>query len=584
MTTKLPPLSHADIQRWVGSASFQKGMSYFSQVAIFDPRRQGSTLKARCRGSQAAFYLLQATLGPSGVASADCSCPVGAGGRCKHVAALLLTWLDAPDSFQEIEDLITALEKRSKAELIALVRQMIQREPDLEILLEMPLPGVESDEKPLDPQVIRKQAEHAFRSPRGDWEMGWGDPYEIVEELRSLFDLAEQYEAQSNLLNAAIIYQTVAETILDYDDAVMQDEGGQLGGAVDDCIVALGNCLKSITDAAQRKNALKVLFDIYAWDLKMGGIGIGDRVPEIFLEQATPQEKQTISDRIEAALPGVSDWGRRAMGGLLLKLQADTMDDESYLEVCRQTGRLKDLVDRLLTLGRVNEAAGEARQASDYELLSLADTFIQYGHGSLAETLIRIRSETSKDTRLTGWLKEYAKGQGNLPEALTLAEKLFWLRPSVDAFVEIRQLAKPQKQWQNLRAKTLTSLAQKGDYSLLTNIYLEEDEIDRALESLERAKASSRYWGDHSLQEKVAQAAGKKRPEEAIRLYMQLVESLIHQRGRDNYAQAAAHLQHVRDAYLRLGEPQNWQALIANLRELHRNLPALRDELNRAGL
>jgi uncharacterized Zn finger protein len=65
---------------------------------------------------------------------------------------------------------------------------------------------------------------------------------------------------------------------------------------------------------------------------------------------------------------------------------------------------------------------------------------------------------------------------------------------------------------------------------------------------------------------------------------MQLVESLIRQRGRDNYAQAAAYLLQVHEAYQRLDEPQSWQALIANIREQHRNLPALRDELSRAGL
>jgi uncharacterized Zn finger protein len=67
-------------------------------------------------------------------------------------------------------------------------------------------------------------------------------------------------------------------------------------------------------------------------------------------------------------------------------------------------------------------------------------------------------------------------------------------------------------------------------------------------------------------------------------LYMQIIESLIAQRGRENYAQVASHLRSVRDTYLRLGEPHTWQALIVNLREQHRNLPALKDELNRAGL
>ena len=409
MTTRFPSLTHTDIQRWVGPASFQKGMSYFSHGAIYESRLKEQTLKARCRGSQASSYNLQATFGPTGIATSNCSCPVGAGGRCKHIAALLLIWVDDPTSFKEIDDLAAALEKRSKAELIALIQLMIQREPDLEMLLEMPLPGIEADEKPLDAQVIRRQTEHAFRSPLGDWEIGWGDPYEIVDELQSLFDLAGKYQALNSPGNAVTIYRTVAETILNYEDAIIQDENGLLGSAIDDCAEGLGEGLVSIMDVVQRESILKMLFDIYAWDLKAGGIGIGDRVPDILLEQATSQERQMISDWIETTLLDTNDWARRAMGGLLLKLQADTMDDESFLEVCRLTGRLKDLVDRLLTLSRTDQAVGEARQASDYDLLSLADLFVQHGHGSLAETLIRDRSKTSHDTRLIEWLKNTQK-------------------------------------------------------------------------------------------------------------------------------------------------------------------------------
>jgi uncharacterized Zn finger protein len=98
-------------------------------------------------------------------------------------------------------------------------------------------------------------------------------------------------------------------------------------------------------------------------------------------------------------------------------------------------------------------------------------------------------------------------------------------------------------------------------------------------------KAPKHYWGNSTLQLEVAQAAGEQRPRESIRLYMQLVESLIGQRGRNNYAQAAGYLRPVREAYLRLGELHNtWETLIANLREKYRNLPALREELDRAGL
>jgi uncharacterized Zn finger protein len=125
---------------------------------------------------------------------------------------------------------------------------------------------------------------------------------------------------------------------------------------------------------------------------------------------------------------------------------------------------------------------------------------------------------------------------------------------------------------------------QKDQHNLLTEVFLDEKEIDLALASLDWAKSANRYWGGFSLQVKVAQAAGEQRPKESIRLYTQLAEILIGRRGRENYAQAADYLRLVQAIYLRIGESRSWQAQIANLREQHRNLPALKDELKRVGL
>jgi uncharacterized Zn finger protein len=245
---------------------------------------------------------------------------------------------------------------------------------------------------------------------------------------------------------------------------------------------------------------------------------------------------------------------------------------------------LNDLVDRLINLNRVDEAVQEAEKAGDYNLLGLADLFVQHSYGSLANELVSRRANASPDSRLIEWLKEYARKQGNLDQALALAEKLFWLRPAVEAYEEMRQLAQRLEQWPGLRASTLKRMDQKEEYAILTEIFLKEDEIDQALVTLERLKTSNRYWGNVSLQEKVAQAANDKRPMVSIRLYLELVESLVNRRGRGNYAQAASYLNLVREIYLRLGDPQAWQKAIALFREQYHNLPALLDELKQAGL
>jgi uncharacterized Zn finger protein len=74
----------------------------------------------------------------NGMARATCSCPVGEGGYHKHVAALLLTWLDKPKAYQDIENLGNTLEHRFNDELIAIIHQMLHHHPDMEYLLELP--------------------------------------------------------------------------------------------------------------------------------------------------------------------------------------------------------------------------------------------------------------------------------------------------------------------------------------------------------------------------------------------------------------------------------------------------------------
>ncbi len=106
------------------------------------------TIKSKCSGSQAPFYRQEVLFDSRGIKSAECSCPVGDGGRCKHTIALLLTWVNDPNSFQEVGEIDSILEKLSKPELITLIKQMIEQEPGLESLLELPVAGGEN--KPLN--------------------------------------------------------------------------------------------------------------------------------------------------------------------------------------------------------------------------------------------------------------------------------------------------------------------------------------------------------------------------------------------------------------------------------------------------
>src|SRR5437879_3172855 len=100
----IPKVAVKTIRSLVGEQSFERGEEYFRSGAIFDAKRQGRTLKARCEGSRDEAYRVRVTFDEEGkIAEGDCSCPAGDGGSCKHVAALLLSWRARPEEFVEVE-------------------------------------------------------------------------------------------------------------------------------------------------------------------------------------------------------------------------------------------------------------------------------------------------------------------------------------------------------------------------------------------------------------------------------------------------------------------------------------------------
>ena len=582
---RVPPLTEQAIRRWVGEASYGRGLGYYRGGHILQPRRQGSTLKARCIGSEEQPYRVQVNLDEHGIASGSCTCYVGAGGQCKHAAALLLCWLHEPERFQEQASLEATLEARSKAELIALIRRMLNRYPDLEPLLEIPLVADGSDLPPVDAEMLQKQVQSAFYG--GD---DWHADRVVPEELEELAGLGDAYAGQERWAEAAAIYQAVIDAILGYYGWV-QDDTWELAPIVDDCVAGLGECLRGTQAPDQRDAILRALFEMCRWDVEHGGVEMGMDASFILLEDAKAEEKRRIAGWVRDAMPPsgatANDWSatyrRQVYGGLLLGLEEKQADDETFMRICRETGRWHDLVDRLLALGRVDEAAEVARERDDNALLGLADLLIQHGHASLAEELVRERAAGSRDWRFPEWLKRRARARGDLAEALAVAETQFWQRPNLAGYQEMRDLARQMGGWDTRRGALLARLGDNEHYRLLTEIHLEEGEIDRALETLGQVLASRSGWGG-DLTVRVAQVAEEVRPRAALHLYQQQAERLIAARGRSNYVTAASHLTRVCALYQSLGEPGAWEAYVARLREDNRRLPALKQELDRAGL
>ena len=582
MSDTIPQLSESTISAWVGPRGFQLGHGYLENNAVFDLRRQGRALRACCQGSMPQPYRLRVAFGHGGIEEAHCSCPVGGGGHCKHVGALLLAWMDRPDAFRMLEELDADLERRTKGELIALIKQMLQLQPDLETLLEVALTGGDRPSVPVNPEVYRRQVSSALRRGGDDWMAS----RRIAADIGITLSVGDGFLALGDHANASIVYQAVAQEILQHWDMIL-DEDDLLGEVVDQCVEGLGSCLADGGDEAEaRKSSLQTLFDIYRLDVDYGGVGLGEAAADLILKHATEEEKGTVAGWVRVAIPQGNSWSdnyhRQAYGRFLLHLEMAHLDDASFLSICRDRGLLTDLVDRLLTMERLEEAIAEAELAGDYELLALADIFREHGCGQSVEPLLAERIETSRDHRLAEWLKERHIERRELAEALATAQRLLEWRPHVDGYREVRELSRQVGVWRELYPQLLAGWSASGEYGLLTDVYLEEGEVDLALKSVKQGKPDFLHGADRLI--RVAQAASETHPHASLDIYRQQAESLVEARGRRNYRQACEHLMKVRDLYRRLSQEAVWTGYVAELRERHRRLRALKEELSNAGL
>ena len=595
--TTIPTITRHDIRTFIGEQNFQKGQQLAHDGAILNPEQQAMALKAYCYGSLPEPYRVQVTFDGSRINSYLCSCPAGtsvyANRGCEHAAALLLARIEQPEAFIQTDDIDTILERQSKAQLITLIKQLLQKQPEVEWQLTMPpLPGHKS--VPIGVEEYRDQVHEAFRHGGHQWDAVYG----ISSDLYSITETAAHFARQRDHANAALIYKVVALETLGYYLSY-HDEDGALGRVVQDCVEGLGACLESEReDEALREQILEAIFAVYRFDVGHGGFGLTEDIPPEFLQSSTPEEKHLVAHWVRTALVELqenkqeSDWRRKRYGDLLLALEADSLSDEEFLHIGRETKSIQAVVTRLLELGRVDEAVQDVSQASGWQLLKLVDLFVQYRQDSAVERMMYEKAQQEMYSSAADWLKNHHLAKNNLPAALEMAELIFHKRPWFAEYQKMREISMELGNWEAVRQEALTFLETTKNISTLIEAALDEGDIERVLQLLKATKPSGPdgyQWQYDYVRTpegalKAAERSEEVYPRASIDLYQQHVERLIAGRGRSNYQVACSYLAKIRSLYEKLDETEQWTNYIVWLRKRHSRLSTLKQELVAAGL
>jgi uncharacterized Zn finger protein len=579
-----PQLTVRAVRDWSGDGEVRKGRPYADADTITGAVLQGDTLKASVQGTADKPYRTWARLAGGKVAAADCSCPVGGGGRCKHVAALLLRYVEEPDEFTEVEAIDANLQARDKAELIALIKQMFRRAPELESLLSVPLPGSKR-KTPADPKVYRRQAAEVLREVP-EYEEWGGD--EAAEGIADIVAIGEGFEANDDWDGAAAVYQGVTAAVVNDGRDLLSSDYMYESDPTGRLLAGLLRCLDKLPEGeAKRESLMRSAFDLIRATRTDVPDPTGDPQDnrkdglEALLARVTPEERRTLAGWARQGQPKGNDWSsryeRQWATELLLRIDEDVMDDDRYLAVCREAGMMRDLVAKLLELGRRQEAIAEVeRMKTEPDYLSYCELLVGAGEAEAAERIVRSRPEWDRDYNALCWLIDRAKARRDAAQVLTLTERRFNLWPRLDDYREIRKLT-PKAAWPKKREKLLRTLGRRQSWGLLIDVHLDEKEIVEALRVVREHRGTGRM-------EAVARAAEADHPSDAADLYRRLAEHEIENRSRGAYQQACKHLKKAGELMARTGAADEYRRYVAGLLEKHRLLRAFREEAEKAKL
>lgn len=580
-------LNRSSIQNYVGFLSFQRGEVYAKGGAIQYGKRKQHLLSALCQGHEFNPYHVEVLLTQEGIEHSYCSCPVGGGGKCKHVAALLLTWLENPELFTQWEELKETLVHYQNADLLELIDLLEEKsEKSFEI--------IQAFQKNLNatksPRLAKffQYIEEAFHLTEFPWHHPEeGGIAEITFNLDKIGTELEDFLREGFLEEVVQVECYFIQQILNYlDDHA--DPWNYLRSPLEGSIQRLNQVLSLLTDQVElRLQVFQLLFQLVEEEFyRQNELG-AEKAKEVILQHVQSDEKNRMISWITALQTAKQSPDKKKgtlLEDFLIDLQKDRLEPSVYLAYYKKTRQPLKLVESLLELGRVEEAYHVAEQEKGSQTLFLANLFLKYGDPDLAEKLVVDFLQHSPSLQAFYWLQDFYDDRGESELSLKQAKEVLFFSFQFSDYQKVRERSQKMGLWPLQRQEVLEHLqTQEQAWELLVEIYLDEKILEEAIEIFERASQASRYSFQHPsyalLALRLAIEARYSFPLFSLKIYQNLVQNLIEERNQESYQRACHHLKAIRSLYRELKQPEKWNAYLNDLRQTYRRLKAFLNEL-----
>lgn len=558
--------------------SFTRGHNLYQSDAVFDTFRQGDILTGKCEGSSAPFYQLRVQFDEGGIQEASCTCPYNWGGYCKHIIALLLTYIHNPDAFIEQKSTEELLGQLDKDALVHLITKMVDQNPDLYSWLQTAIPAVSAKSQPAQQRNKRKtkvsktaykrqiqsilHSLQGYRMSEAYWMMG-GMVDQLDHVRDTAYDFLEADDARGALVILTTLLTEVSGSFEQFDDS-----DGLLGGFFSELALPLVDAsLSADLSKTERRSLFNELEPVVE---KLSDYGIDDL--DVILAALNLGWSEEVLDEQKDY-----DYNETILIGAKLNILERHNRIEEYLKLCLEAGEYRRYILKQIEVGEFEKAKEVAwktiTQASD--ALMIAKSLRDAGH--LPDALRLAEKGLDLDGNkheLGGWLGPLEETQGQIDKAIQAYQAAFTSLPSLELYGILKKLSGAN--WGNLRSVLMQVLQASPHTDVLVDVYLSEEEWDKAISVADKAGE----W-NYSLIEKVADAVFPFRPDWVIQASRKQAEGLIAKTQSKYYAIATHWLAKMKQAYLASGRKAEWLSYLDGLKSTYSRRPALQAQLRK---
>lgn len=518
-------------QPWI----LDRGQAYFECDRVMDLEENGDLIRAQVSGSQS--YRVEIQRFGGRVVRMRCDCPYAAGGEnCKHMAAVLFALEEAPGETRM--DWQTALEQMPEEKLRELLRSLAEADGGLQdrIVRMVSGPGDKPEQWQDDlDQIISEYAD------RHGW-IDYDQAYDCMTDIAAYLEESLPYLLlDGRAVDAAKLVMTVYGTAFGQE---MDDSDGGLSLVSGACRQAMGQILQQ-ADAQQEQKIFAILHELLAYTEKCP-YGTGD-LEEWILSVDWSQELQ--QKHLEWLDDHLDSWRMNQRAELMARLGASTGEVIAWWEQYRE-----------------NDSAYRP-------LLAL------YEENDLPKAIDMVR-ERRKQEKNTPWqITDYAKTLLRLlektGEQAQYEQELRYLVVELGCqeteYLSRLKSCTPPEQWGGMFAAMLADAKRPSDRM---NLYHFEGMHDLLFKELTQYP----YLGHFHNYEQSLQAWD---PARTLKLYIEVLKREMDSAcDRKQYHRVAGYL---RGLGVYPGGQEAARELAAYWHSFHKNRPAMKDELRKAG-